>query len=275
MPDILYALLIIVFSAGLIYYKCNQAKIKGKLGESIVYSILKSLPNDYFLFNDVYLISGSRSIQIDHIVISEYGIFVIETKNYKGWIYGSEDSEYWTQNLYGNKHSFYNPIRQNKTHAKVLKRVLGVSDDCITPIVVFINRADLYCKTESIVIFASELKDVIYTHAYPIFSIEEVKRYVEKLSSAMIIDENRTRDQITDCIEAMAVWVLHNEFGFGQKRCLKFMKRFMDETECLVSEHISWKDIIDVLHTKIKTDIKIRLNEVGGVVTIEPDDIEL
>ena len=53
------------------------------------------------------------------------------------------------------------------------------------------------------------------------------------------------------------------------------MKRFMDETECLVSEHISWKDIIDVLHTKIKTDIKIRLNEVGGVVTIEPDDIEL
>ena len=87
--------------------------------------------------------------------------------------------------------------------------------------------------------------------------------------------ENRTRDQITDCIEAMAVWVLHNEFGFGQKRCLKFMKRFMDETECLVSEHISWKDIIDVLHTQIKTDIKIRLNEVGGVVTIEPDDIEL
>lgn len=196
MPDILYVLLIIVFSAGLIYYKCNQAKIKGKLGESIVYSILKSLPNDYFLFNDVYLISGSWSIQIDHIVISEYGIFVIETKNYKGWIYGSEDSEYWTQNLYGNKHSFYNPIRQNKTHAKVLKRVLGVSDDCITPIVVFINRADLYCKTESIVIFASELKDVIYTHAYPIFSIEEVKRYVEKLSSAMIIDENRTRDHI-------------------------------------------------------------------------------
>ena len=42
------------------------------------------------------------------------------------------------------------------------------------------------------------------------------------------------------------------------------MKRFMDETECLVSEHISWKDIIDVFHTQIKTDIKIRLNEVGG-----------
>ena len=98
----------------------------------------------------------------------------------------------------------------------------------------------------------------------------------QTLDRAAIHDfENRTRDQITDCIEAMAVWVLHNEFGFGQKRCLKFMKRFMDETECLVSEHISWKDIIDVLHTQIKTDIRIRLNEVGGVVTIEPDDIEL
>ena len=104
----------------------------------------------------------------------------------------------------------------------------------------------------------------------------EVRIKDSKRNRAALHDfENRTRDQITDCIEAMSIWVLYTEFGFGQKRCLKFMKRFMDETECLVSEHISWKDIIDVLHTKIKTDIKIRLNEVGGVVTIEPDDIEL
>ena len=88
---------------------------KGKVGEKRVASILKKLPDDsYKVINDLLLSSNGYSTQIDHIIISIYGIFVIETKFYQGWIYGGENSEYWTQNIYGNKYQLRNPIHQNK-----------------------------------------------------------------------------------------------------------------------------------------------------------------
>jgi len=62
---------------------------------------LKRLPGkDFKVFNDVLLSTRYGSTQIDHIVISIYGIFVIETKNYRGWIHGNEKSEYWTQSAH-------------------------------------------------------------------------------------------------------------------------------------------------------------------------------
>lgn len=98
---------------------------KGKVGEMRVASILKKFPvNRYKIINDLLLTSNSNSTQIDHIVISIYGIFVIETKFYQGWIYGGENSEYWTQNIYGNKYQLRNPIHQNQGHIRALKFLL-------------------------------------------------------------------------------------------------------------------------------------------------------
>ena len=77
---------------------------KGKRGEKQVAVLLSLLPQkDYKVINDLLIQSGGHSAQIDHVVVSAYGIFVIETKYYKGWIYGGENSEYWTQNIYGHK----------------------------------------------------------------------------------------------------------------------------------------------------------------------------
>lgn len=89
---------------------------KGRIGEHRVAHILSKLPKDrYQVINNLLLRTSSDSTtQIDHVVISQYGIFVIETKFYKGWIYGGENSEYWTQNIYGHKYSLRNPIHQNQ-----------------------------------------------------------------------------------------------------------------------------------------------------------------
>ena len=108
-------ILFIFFVIVCITFRILQPKIKGYLGEKSVALILSFLPSDkYKIINDVLVKSNNRTIQIDHIVISIYGMFVIETKNYKGWITGSDNSEYWTKNVFGNKYKFYNPIRQNK-----------------------------------------------------------------------------------------------------------------------------------------------------------------
>lgn len=82
---------------------------KGEIGEKRVAHILQRLPKEeYRVINNLLLqTSSGGTTQIDHVVISEYGIFVIETKFYKGWIYGGENSEYWTQNIFGHNTTPY------------------------------------------------------------------------------------------------------------------------------------------------------------------------
>lgn len=112
---------------GIIVIGINRAKIKGKLGEKKVTSILNGLSDEYTIFNNVYLNENGRDNQIDHVVLSPYGIFVIETKNYKGWIYGGENAQYWTQNIYGRKYQLYNPILQNNAHVIALRSLFQFS----------------------------------------------------------------------------------------------------------------------------------------------------
>lgn len=98
---------------------------KGVMGEKRVAHILKKLPEDrYKVINNLLIQNNGYTTQIDHIVVSVYGIFVIETKTYQGWIYGGENSDYWTQNIYGNKYQLRNPIHQNYGHIKALKPVI-------------------------------------------------------------------------------------------------------------------------------------------------------
>lgn len=68
---------------------------------------------------------GDKTTQIDHVVIPNYGIFVIETKNYKGWIIGNEFDDYWKQIIYKRKEKLHNPIKQNYGHIMVLKEHLS------------------------------------------------------------------------------------------------------------------------------------------------------
>ena len=115
-----------------------QAKVKGIIGEKKVSVVLATLPNsDYIILNDVMLPTEKGSTQIDHIVVSLYGIFVIETKNYKGWITGSSYAEQWTKNMYGKKYKFYNPIRQNYGHIKNLSTILGLSEEKFISLLLF------------------------------------------------------------------------------------------------------------------------------------------
>ena len=101
-------------------------KVKGKLGERKIAKLLEKIASkgDAYVINDVIVPSeNGATSQIDHILFAPGGIFVIETKNYKGWIFGHENSEEWKQSLLGKKrfwgwsseqHKFRNPIRQNE-----------------------------------------------------------------------------------------------------------------------------------------------------------------
>lgn len=116
----LWAILLLV-----LIYRYMKPYIKGYVGEKAV-SIILSLLNKkkYKVLHNIYIPHKKGKSQIDHLIISRYGIFVIETKNYKGWIYGDEHSQNWTQVLYTKKYKLYNPILQNKGHIIALRQAL-------------------------------------------------------------------------------------------------------------------------------------------------------
>jgi uncharacterized protein YggT (Ycf19 family) len=88
-------------------------KIKGYFGEKSVEFFLSGLyESKYKVVNNIILQVGDKTSQIDHVIVSNYGIFVIETKNYKEWIIGNEYDDYWKQVIYKWKEKLRNPIKQ-------------------------------------------------------------------------------------------------------------------------------------------------------------------
>jgi hypothetical protein len=138
-------------------------RIKGFFGEKSVSFFLSRLDETkYMVINDLMLKVGSKTTQIDHVVVSNYGVFVIETKNYKGWIIGNEFDEYWKQVIYKSKKNMYNPIRQNYGHIQALKEIIRDFPEVnYIPIVVFTTKADLKVKSKTDVIYTINLLKTI------------------------------------------------------------------------------------------------------------------
>lgn len=169
---------------------------QGNYGELRVSKILSQLPDEYHVFNDVYIENQSNSSQIDHVVISPYGVFVIETKNYSGAIYGSENAEQWTEYLNGDGYKFRNPIKQNQSHVWAIKNTLHLTSSCIFPIVVFLNGADLRCNTTSTVLYTRNLRDYILSNKTVIFTVEIIEQLLQRMSESMINDSDRKQKHI-------------------------------------------------------------------------------
>jgi restriction system protein len=109
-------------------------------GEVLVrQSLMNCLPaNSWHLLNNVTLSLDKGTTQIDHVLVSRFGVFVIETKHYKGWIFGDGKSKSWTQVLFQRKHRFQNPLHQNYKHVKAVQAALDfVPPEQVIGLVVF------------------------------------------------------------------------------------------------------------------------------------------
>ncbi|WP_425803601.1 NERD domain-containing protein [Desulfitobacterium sp. Sab5] len=182
-------------------YQLYKPKIKGIIGEKTISAILTRLgPNKYKVINDLMLNIDGRTSQIDHVVVSNYGIFVIETKNYKGWILGEEYSEKWTQVIYKRKEKFFNPIRQNYGHIQALKENLNEYPDVnFIPIIVFSVGADLKVNTQTKVIYSVNLLKTIREYAVETLRNEQKEAIYAKLQN-LNISEKEVRTQHVDGI---------------------------------------------------------------------------
>ena len=162
-----------------------STEMKGKAGEQIVAKLLATLPKDqYHVMNDVLIEIGNISSQIDHIVVSQYGIFVIETKNYAGFIRGQEEDFRWTQVIGKKRCWFYNPLKQNERHMQVIERCIQRTLDEFIPVVVFSRNCNLQVNTKSPVLYSDTMIDYICSYDRPIYSRETMMEIEKRISES-------------------------------------------------------------------------------------------
>ena len=123
-------------------------KSVGEFGEFASEYVLynRALTNLSYIrtIHNVYVEKNGFTTEIDIIAITEKGLFVLESKNYGGWIFGDERSDKWMQMFVsGEKNQFYNPIKQNEGHIRKLSNYLSISPICIFSYIVFSDRCEL------------------------------------------------------------------------------------------------------------------------------------
>ena len=128
----------------------SMAEKKGDVGEQIVkVAVLSKLDAaQYRHFSNLIIPAPNGTTQIDNIVVSPFGVFVIEAKYFQGWIFGGAKQEKWTHTLSRfEKYAFANPIRQNYGHIKALARLLRQPESRFHSVIVFAHR-NCQLKTE-------------------------------------------------------------------------------------------------------------------------------
>lgn len=206
-----FVVIFFVLGAISIWVNKNLPKWTGKVGERRVQTEIEKLeklkPNQYKAFHDLYIPkqAGGYS-QIDHIVVSEYGIFVLETKNYDGWIFGEENKKYWTQVIYKRKEKFLNPIWQNKDHIKSLKEWLGPEFESAPyfSMVVFFKSASFKTEMnfkEAEVIYVRNLIKTIEQYQTTAISKETAERISDKLNRLMIGNKNKKKEIVKQHVQ--------------------------------------------------------------------------
>lgn len=184
---------------------------KGTYGEFLTFTYLEELDFYKRLMTNLYLPKADGSTtEIDLLMISHTGIYVIESKNYSGWIYGDENYRNWTQTLKnGKKNYFYNPIWQNKGHINALKNVLNINEDnVLKSLIVFSKRCELkninHTTPNVRVIKRSSIIDTIKKDQIgfnKVLSVDEIERYYLKLKEFNCVDESIKEDHIRNIRE--------------------------------------------------------------------------
>ena len=168
------AALVVAFRIFLMWW--NSPKQKGKRGEKLVAGRLrKGLPDEYRILNDIYLpLPDGTTTQFDHIVVSQYGVFVVETKTYSGWIFGDEKSKEWTQSIYRKKSRFQNPMRQNYKHICALADNLGIDKSYFIGVVAFTGDCTFKTEMPDGVVYSRRAVEYIRSHNKPTIKASQV-----------------------------------------------------------------------------------------------------
>lgn len=161
---------------------------KGRAGEAVV-NLSAKLSLDktrYHLIKNVTLPTEDGTTQIDHVIVSRYGVFVLETKNMKGWIFGNAKQRYWTQKIFKYSQKFQNPLHQNYKHVKTLQNLLDLSDEQVLSVVVFVGDSTFKTPMPENVTHGGGYARFIKAQTEQRLSDVEVQKVIEAIESGRL-----------------------------------------------------------------------------------------
>ena len=167
---------------------------KGITGEFIINVLARMFLDKhvYHLIKNVTLPTEDGTTQIDHIIVSRYGVFVLETKNMKGWIFGSPYQKTWTQKIYKHSTKFQNPLHQNYKHVKSLETLLGLNDQQVHSLVVFVGDSTFKTEMPENVTYGYGYVRYIEAKRHLVLSEAEVDAILNRIRTGMLTPSFKT-----------------------------------------------------------------------------------
>lgn len=160
----------------------QEALFRKDSGEVLVADAINAgFRRPHLLLNDLTLETDHGTAQIDHVLVADTGIFVIETKHYSGWIFGGPNDSRWTQVIYKWKSRFMNPIHQNYGHLKALQALFTLPESAFIPVVVFTGKAEFKTDVGPGVVKLPQLLGVLSADRPVIFDERKMAYIVGRL----------------------------------------------------------------------------------------------
>ena len=183
-----FPILWLVLAFVVVTFVLRSARSKGVIGELKVQAVagLRLDGRSYRSFHNLTLPTRDGTTQIDHVIVSKFGVFVIETKNLKGWIFGDENSKKWTQSIYGKNYQFQNPLRQNYRHLKAVENLLRLDPRCLHSVVVFVGSGKFKTAMPPNVVERRRLISHLRSKTDILLSDEEVDDSVRTLKTSQV-----------------------------------------------------------------------------------------
>ena len=209
--------LIIVLVVIVLIVKFKSPNIKGSIGERKVSKALNILDNnEYKIINNLMIRTDRGTTQIDHVVISVYGIFVIETKNYQGFIFGNENDDKWKQVIDKRSYKFRNPIMQNYGHVVSLRKRLNLDKDLlVVSLIAFTNRASLRVNTQTPVMYDNNIVNYIRSYREKVIS----ENYMMRLYYDMLMSNIDSKDTRKEHVENIRMNLRNMENSIRNNVC--------------------------------------------------------
>jgi hypothetical protein len=182
----------VLFGYGLGRYR--DASFQNR-GEALISRAIQAnfAPPDFHLLNHITLQLKDGTTQVDHILISKFGVFVIETKDYKGWIFANAKQANWTQVVFDRKFRFQNPIFQNMRHVHAVEKLLDfLPSSAIKSVVVFVGKAEFKTEKPPGVFGIAELIKYLQGHTEEIMSLNRVQFCVGRLETTRLAVTGQT-----------------------------------------------------------------------------------
>lgn len=167
----------------------------GRRQGALAAAVMRHFHRPHKIMHHVTMRTRTGTTEIDHIIVADVGIFIIEAKHYQGLIFGTPDDSQWLQVVHRTQRRFQNPIQQNFGHVRAVRSLFQFADENFIPLVVFTGSATLKTDVGPGVIRLVELGEFLNTPRPVVFNKDQMAMIIGRIELARLDRSAGTDEQ--------------------------------------------------------------------------------